>query len=176
MGAYLYIGFVAKVAVKVEPDVLMDDFLKDIEHYYPADTFDAVEADRTVTFSLKPVVVEAELLPFVQQVYEDFYGTSSHKRLKEELEFVQANKGEIDWIEKAKRAELRQFSPLGNELREIFILADKKFYIYPTVIILGSEGKFAMEDSDHTLRFMETCAQRAYGSLRLARTFRVFVF
>ncbi len=74
MGAFLHIGFVAKATTELPAKISRSQLLKEIENYYSSDTYDFAESDGKITFTLKPEVIQTELLSFVRQVYEDFHG------------------------------------------------------------------------------------------------------
>ena len=176
MGAFLHIGFVAKATAELPSQVSKTKFLKEIEDYCPAEIFDNVESEvGKITLTLKPEVAREELLPFVRQVYEDYYGTDDKAFLKDSLAFIRKNAGMPDWLEKAAEADLDGFSPIDYGLSYDFEIAGQSVWLNPTIITLGSEGKFLMEECDRTLQFLETCAHRAYSNFRLGTTFRVYV-
>ena len=74
MGAYLRIGFVAEATIELPAGISKNKLLKEIEEYYPSDTYDCTESDGEIMLTLKPGVVQTELLHFVRQVYEDLHG------------------------------------------------------------------------------------------------------
>jgi hypothetical protein len=175
MGAYLHIGLVAKAITNLPNGISSKELLEEIEDYYPNDTYDCIESGSELVLTLKPEVLQAELLPFVRQVYEDFHGDPERGWLKTALEFIQKYAGNPDWLEKAEEVDLYDFSPMNYGLSDDFEIKGKRIRFYTTFIALGSEGKFLMEESYKTLRFMETCAHRSYAKFRLGRAFRIFV-
>ncbi len=150
--------------------------LKEVEDYYPADIYDIIESDGMIHFSLKSDIVREELPAFVRQVYKDYHGQSDKGWLKNSLDFIQEYAGNPDWLEKAKEAGLYDFIPDDYACTDSFTVEGKRVRINTTVVILGSEGKFLMEEWGKTLQFMETCAHRAYARFRLGKAFRVFVY
>lgn len=175
MGAYLHIGFVAKAICNLPNDIHKDKLLQEIEDYYPNDTFNCAESDGKIELALKPDLVQAELLLFVRQVYEDFHGDPERGWLKTALEFIGQHAGTTDWLERAEESELYDFSPIDYGLYDDFEIDGKRIRLNTILVGLGTEGKFLMEECDKTLNFMETCAQRAYDGFRLGKAFRVFV-
>jgi len=175
MGAFLHIGFIAKAKTKLPDGIPADTLLKEVEDYYAADIYDIVESDGAIHFSLKPEIVREELSAFVRQVYKDYHRQSDKGWLKNSLDFIQEYAGNPDWLEKAKEADLYDFSPDDHACTDAFTIEGKRIWINATMVILGSEGKFLMEEWDKTLQFMETCARRAYAGFRLGKAFRVFV-
>lgn len=176
MGTFLHIGFVAKAKTWQQEGIPTETLLKELEDYYPADTYDIIESDGAIHFSLKPDVVREELSAFVRQVYEDYHGQSDKGWLKNALGFIQENAGNPDWLEKAKAGDLYYFSPDDDACSDRFTIEGKKVWVNTTVVTLGSAGKFLMEECGKTLHFMETCAHRAYAGFRLGKTFRVFAY
>jgi hypothetical protein len=175
MGAYLHVGFVAKATTSLSNGISKEELLEEIKEYYPGDTYLCVEEGNELIFTLKPEVLQAELLPFVRQVYEDFHGDPERGWLKTALEFIQKSVGSPDWLEQAEEADLYDFSPSDDGLSDDFKIKGKDIHLYTSLVTLGSEGKFLMEESSKTLGFMETCARQSYNKFRLGRTFRVFV-
>lgn len=175
MGAYLHIGFVAKATTELPADISKGKLLKEIEDYYPNTAFDCTESDGKTIMTLKSELVQAELLPFVRQVYEDFHGDPEKGWLKTAVAFIGEHAGEPDWLEKAEEAELYDFSPNDYVMPDDFEIDGKRIRLYTTIVALGSEGKFLMEECEKTLQFMETCAHRAYAGFQLGKAFRVFV-
>lgn len=175
MGAYLHIGFVAKATTDLPAGISKGKLLEGIEDYYPNTAFDCTESDGEITLTMKSEVVQAELLPFVRQVYEDFHGDPERGWLKTALNFIEKYAGNPDWLEQAEEAELYDFSPDDYDVHDDFEIDGKRIRLYTTVVALGSEGKFLMEECGKTLQFMETCAQRAYTEFQLGMAFRVFV-
>jgi len=175
MGTYLYIGFIAQANTDMLDDIPTDALLKKIKKYYPADTYDIVEADGSIHFSLKPDIVREELSAFVCQVYKDYYGKISEGWHENIHDFIQSCVEDSDWLEKAREAERDDFLPDDDACGESWKVGGKIIFLNTTVVILGSEGKFLMEESENTLRFMENCARRAYRGFRLGKSFRVFL-
>lgn len=176
MGTFLHIGFVAKTKTTLPDGIPTDTLLKQVEDYYPVSIYDIVETDGTIHFSLKPEIIREELSAFVRQVYQDYHGQPDKGWLKNALDFIQEHAGNPDWLEKAKEAALYDFLPDDYACTDTLTIEGKRIRINATVVILGSEGKFLMEEWDKTLQFMETCAQRAYAGFRLGKAFRVFVY
>lgn len=175
MGAYLHIGFVAKATTELPANLSKSKLLKEIEDFYPDTAFDCTESDGKITLTLKPELVQAELLPFVRQVYEDFHGEPEKGWLKTALDFIGEHAGEPDWLDKAGEADLYDFSLNNYNMPDDFQIDGKRIRLYTTIVTLGSEGKFLMEEYGKTLQFMETCAHRAYAGFQLGKAFRVFV-
>jgi hypothetical protein len=148
---------------------------KEIKDYYPDTAFDCTESDGEIILTLKPELVQAELLPFVRQVYEDFHGDPEKGWRKKAIDFIREHAGEPDWLEQAEEAELNDFSLNGYDMPEDFEIDGKTIRLYTTIVTLGTEGKFLMEECGKTLQFMETCAHRAYTRFQLGKAFRVFV-
>lgn len=175
MGAYLHIGFVAKATTKLPDGISKAKLLNEIEDYYPDNTYDCIESNGEITFTLKQEVLQAELLPFARQVYADFHGDSESRELKAALKFIEENADKPDWLEKTEEEELYEFSLIDDYVSDHFKIEGNKIRLRTTLIALGSEGKFLMEEWNKTLHFMETCAHRAYTKFRMGTSFRVFV-
>ncbi|AEE49650.1 hypothetical protein [Haliscomenobacter hydrossis] len=172
MGAYLRIGFVVKATTTLPKNVSKANFQKEVEQYYPSEVFDCVEGEGgSIKLTLKSSIATAELAPFVKDIYKDWSGQID----KDAIDFIEENINDPNWLEKAEEADLHQFYVLDYGVYESFKIAGEKIGFRLTVVTLGSEGKFSMEESESTLGFMETCAQRAYAQYKMARAFRVYV-
>ena len=127
-----------------------------------------------LVWTVKPEVIESELVEFVQQFNEDYYGKTNEKWLNQIRELAKST----NWLEKAKKEEYRDFFVVDADGDDCFNVGINKVKIWlePTAVILGSEGKFLMEDSECTLRFLETCAQRAFSNFKLGKAIRVYIW
>ena len=127
-----------------------------------------------LVWTVKPEVIESELVEFVQQFNEDYYGKTNEKWLNQIRELAKST----NWLEKAKEEEYRDFFVVDADDDDCFNVGVNKVKIWlePTAVILGSEGKFLMEDSECTLRFLETCAQRAFSNFKLGKAIRVYIW
>lgn len=175
MGAYLHIGFVAKATTKLPDGISKAKFLEQIKDHYPESTYDCVESEGKIAFALKSEVLQAELLPFVRQVYKDFHGDAEDRELKTALKFIEENADKPDWLEKTEEADLYEFSLIDYGFSDDFKIEEKKVRLSTMLVSLGSEGKFLMEECGKTLHFMETCAHRAYAGFKIGTSFRVFI-
>lgn len=173
MGAYLHIGFVAKATADL-PDTLTKQIVnEELEDYYSSDTFDCKVSKGKIIWTLKQEVVKEELAEFVETFYQDYYG----HRKSPPLDFVREIAHSKDWLKQAVKAENSWFSVAEDGCDESFNIVEKqRIRLNTTTIVLGYEGKFLMEQSACTLRFLETCAQKAYSDFKLGKTVRVFVY
>ena len=172
MGAYLHIGFVVKATTTLPKNVSKTNFQKEVEDYYPSEVFDCVEGEGgSITLTLKSSIATAELAPFVKEIYKDWSGQID----KDAMDFIEENINDPNWLEKTEEADLYRFYVLDYGVYDYFKIAGEEIGFRLTVVTLGSEGKFSMEESESTLGFMETCAQRAYAQYKMARAFRVYV-
>jgi|GEM_PF-1373097 len=176
MGAYLHIGFVATATAELPENITKAKFQKEIVGYYPRKIFDYSEVkDGEITLTLKQSVLKAELEGFVKAIYADYHDSESAPQTKAALKFIEKHLDHPDWLEKAREAGLYYFSIQDYGISETFKIDGQEIWLQMTVVTLGSEGKFSMEDSEKTLLFMETCAQKAYSNFLLAPAFRVYV-
>jgi hypothetical protein len=176
MGAYLHIGFVAKASIQISKNVTLAKLKKELSGYYPAKLFDYTQVDeKNIVLSIKPSILKVELVDFVKEIYEDYHDEWSMTNNKKTIAFIGANIDNPDWLEKAEKKDLDNFSIQGYGLSESFTIGGEKIWVTPSIVTLGSEGKFSMEQSGKTLEFMEICAQRAYSNYKLASAFRVYV-
>ncbi len=177
MGEFLHIGFVAEATIQLSDEISKDELLAGISDFYAADTFDIVESAEKITFKLNKDVIGEELEPFVRKVYEDYYGNVAGRGILEEVfKFIRENTENPDWLEKVEEANLYDFSSMDYGVYDHFNIGDQSVWLNTTFVILGSEGKFLMEEYSRTLGFMKTCAHQAYSGFKLGKTFRVFVF
>ncbi len=176
MGQFLRIGFVAEATVTLSDGMSADDLLRAINDIYSPNTFDFLETDGRITLKLNSAAVHEELLPFVRQVYEDYHGPVGWKHLQKTVDFITEIVEEQNWLKKVEAEYSYDFQPLKYQMHDKFTVSGKDVWLSTYLIQLGSEGKFLMEEYRHTLRFLETCAQRAYANFRLGKTFRVFVY
>ena len=174
MGAYLHIGFIAKARTNIPSNLSKKEVTDDLEDYYSKETFDCKESNGQLVWTVKPKVIKSELAEFVQQFNEDYYGKISEKWLNQIRELAKST----NWLEKAEEEEDPGFFVVTADDDDCFNVGRNKVKIRlkPTAIILSSEGKFLMEDSECTLQFLETCAQRAFSNFKLGKAIRVYVW
>lgn len=174
MGAYLHVGFVAKASAEIPKGLPIIKVLDEIKSYYPLKTFDHSENENGVhNLTLRPDVVQAELRRFVQRIYKEFYGSANKQYLMDTLDFIDQMTEQPDWLLIAQECGLSSFSIVEHEFSDDFNVEGQLVRLDTTVVFLGSEGKFMMEECSCTLRFMETCARRAYSKFRLGTALRV---
>lgn len=172
MGAYLHIGFVVKATTTLPKNLSKANFQKEVEEYYPSEVFDCAESEAGgITLTLRSNITTTELAPFVRDIYKDWSGQID----QDAMDFIEENINDPNWLEKAEEADLYRFYIQDYGVYDSFKIAGEKIGFRLTVVTLGSEGKFSMEESESTLGFMETCAQRAYVQYKLAKAFRVYV-
>jgi hypothetical protein len=136
MSAYLHIGFVAKATTNLPNGISSKELLEEIEDYYPNDTYDCIESGSELVLTLKPEVLQAELLPFVRQVYEDFHGDTERGWLKTALEFIQKSAGSLDWLEKRKKRICMTFHRLTMACPMILRMRERGFGFIPPLSLL----------------------------------------
>ncbi len=170
MGAYLRIGFVAKATATMPPNYSKTALNLELADFYPKNTFDCKVSNGKITWTLKPKVLQTELVDFVNTFYQDYWGDVIN------LDFIQSIANTSDWLEQAIEEEDYYFQVQEGNCDEWFDLDDDShIHLDTTVVFLGSEGKFLMEESECTLRFLENCAQKAYSHFKLGKTLRVHV-
>ena len=178
MGAFLHIGFVAEATKRIEPQESKEDLLKNAQLVYPDNTFEFFEKDERFIFKLRQEVIQEELVPFIQDVYNDFYGPDPYFgfNFPETLEFVEEIIKDSNWLQKVGEIDPSEFSRLWMEFDDYIPLEGRYTCFKTQIVCLGSEGKFSMEECEKTLRFMETCAQKAYSHYKLGKCIRVVIF
>jgi hypothetical protein len=120
------------------------------------------------------------LADFTQEIQRVWDEKADNKLIEE----LRKRSTDLKWAQKLSADEFEDdfgidshhFNGVDYGLYESFKLAGKVLNVKVNAIFLGSEGKFSMEESDCTLRFMETCAQRAFAQYKMAPAFRVWVF
>jgi hypothetical protein len=176
MGAFLHIGLIARATIQITKNTTIAKLKRELSGYYPAKLFDYTQLDeKNIFLSIKPSILKAELIDFVKEIYEDYHDEWSISGNEETIAFITANLDNPDWLEKADEENLDNFSIQDNGLSESFTIGGEKIWVTPSIVTLGSEGKFSMEECDKTLQFMEICAQRAYSKYKMAAAFRVYV-
>jgi hypothetical protein len=178
MGAYLHIGFVVEATGQLSKGITKEQFLKAIEAYYPPDLFNCKESEGEITLTLKSSVIDIDVVPFLEQISVDYFGKVGVEQFEGALKFMKKNLGKPDWLEIEADDDYDasyNFMELDHWDCDEFEVNGMKLYLNPSIFLVGSEGKFLMEDSDNTLRFMKNCALRAYSDFRLGNTFRLTV-
>jgi hypothetical protein len=171
MGAYLRIGFVAKATATMPPNYSKAALNLELADFYSNNTFHCKASNDKITWTLKPKVIQTELVAFADEFYQDYLGRTVN------MNRIQPITNTTEWLEQLIEKEDYRFQVDENNGRESFILeGDKRIHLHTTIVLLGSEGKFLMENCDCTLRFLRNSAQKAYSHFKLGKTIRVHVF
>lgn len=177
MGAYLHIGFIAKATAELPKDLSKEKVNEALSYYYPGDTYNCEVSKSEIIWTLKPEVIQEELTAFAKTFYKDYHGNIKGDGFQKTLAFIQDISASSDWLERAEKEGGYKLPIIDYGYNESFSLNEKQgIYLHTTVVKLGSEGKFMMEEDECTLRFLETCAQKAYAHFKLGKTIRAFVF
>jgi hypothetical protein len=177
MGVFLHIGFVAKATAEIPKALSKQEINDALEGFYSEDTFDCKVSKNKITWTLKPQVIEKELAEFAETFYMDYLGDTNGHRMGKTLDYIRGISTSPEWLKRAENDENYNFSVNNYGCGESFDVGEKnQINLDTTTITLGYEGKFLMEEDECTIRFLETCAQKAYANFKLGKTIRVFVY
>ncbi len=177
MGVFLHIGFVAKATAELPKTITLENVNEGLDRYYSEDTYDCKVSKKKVTWTLKPEVVQSELAAFAEMFYEDYHGNTNRRGIQETLAFIREISIAPDWLEQAKKQGRSHFLvPKYGSDESFEINEEENIDIDTTIIRLGVEGKFLMEEDECTLRFLEISAQKSFANFKLGKTIRAFVF
>jgi hypothetical protein len=177
MGVFLHIGFVAKATAEIPKALSKGEINDALEEYYSEDTFDCTVSKNKMTWTLKPQVIEKELAEFAETFYTDYFGDTNRRGIEKTLTFIRGIATSPNWLKRAKDEENYNFSVNDYGCDESFDVGKKhEIHLNTSTITLGYEGKFLMEEDECTLRFLETCAQKAFANFKLGKTIRAFVY
>ncbi len=171
MGAYLRIGFVAKATATMPPNYSKTALNLELADFYPKNTFDCKVSNGKITWTLKSKVLQNEFVAFAEAFYPDYLGRTVN------MDRVPPILKTTEWLEQLIEREDYFFRVDEDNCRDSFALeGNSRIRLQTTLVLLGSEGKFLMENCDCTLRFLKNCAQKAYSHFKLGKTLRVHVF
>ena len=172
---YLHMGFVAAVTVQIPKTETVASVRAYLAAIFSEQIFDyqAIGAE-LLLLQLKNECVKNHLLSFAQQWYSDYYGSIEHEYAADGLKAVETVLAAPDWWAAAQASEIPTFYALPDYVRESYVLNGQPLVCRLDLIIMASEGRFYMETSASTFRFIGQCVRRVYADWPLAQVFRVF--
>ena len=181
MGQYLSIGLVTECGCSkkkleqqnVTQEELIDG-MKNKLHFDPT-IYNLSEVNDNYLFTLKPDVLEQQLIPFLEKLYPLLYPDSSD--YQSTLDALKKTPP-AEWLNFAeeKREEAFQIDEYGqNE----YFRFDKPFRpsasIFSTSIMLAAEGKIMMEESGMLFNVFRYCLQQTFINFPIAGAIRIYI-
>lgn len=132
----------------------------------------------TVTsFSLKQETFQAQLLPFLEEMYPLMYGTSRRSTYEKVLKMLHETEP-AQWLQAStsQSSEAYQQDSYGEQ---DYLYFEKPFRPHAAIsyqsIILSVEGKIFMEVHGRQFRFFKHCVVQTFAKHPLAAALRVYI-
>lgn len=137
--------------------------------------YECVETEDCYVYSLKPELLEQELLPFLKNFYQIRYSEKDSRDEKFVLESLSACSTPEEWMKIAKE---KRFESYQMDVHEVYVNTGTfRSYFYARVqnILLSMDGKIIMECYESLLRFFTECIKERLHKFRLANALEVYI-
>jgi hypothetical protein len=182
MGTFLSTGIVIEMITLKEElkkaEIKNEELFSALEEkfHYNLNIFDTTETDEYLKFTLKDIVFQRELLPFLERLFPIIYGKDEEAtKVIENLKAIEPS----GWKNLAEKSPLYyyQLSKYGGDDWLYFEKGfDTRIRIkYPSIISLISEGKIIMEVYGKQFRFYKYCLKEAFREFSLASAMRIHI-
>ncbi len=155
MGAYLHIGLRARLSVaKASNSAQTDKLKKLLAAEIDLSLYDEQETSNSLIWSLKPSLVEQELVPFLRKQFNlipDPHETASREKMLTELQGVKTLQDLEDWSD-ASDSFVGRWNPYDS-----FMIREGRDYhdVSVATFVFLSEGKISMEECGSILDYFE---------------------
>lgn len=182
MGRVLSIGIVVEWSASKKHlqkhGITKDELIAEmrIKKHFEPQIYDFLEIEEDYFFNLQSVVIENQLLPFLEKFYPLVY-LDRNKYFADTLEMLK-NSEPSTWLglAKEKRCEEFQYDPYGESE---YLYFDKPFnphaQIASKAIMLSHEGKISMEVFGRQFNFFKYCMQETFSEFSIAKALRVYI-
>jgi hypothetical protein len=183
MGQYLGIGIAFEMNVKkseikkagLNVKSLQEKMKKEL--LYEPELYNVSDIDnkRYYKITLKEEILQAELLPLLQELYPVIYNHDKSWGYKKVLEAL-SGKNAAEWLEIAENANFYEFQMDGYaEPEYITNFPDEICIHHSNIIMLSMEGKILMESYISLFRFFKYTIAKSFSEFSLARAIRVYL-
>jgi hypothetical protein len=182
MGQYLTVAMATKITTDKSTALHYKQKPKDIVKRLGAQiaAFEFKETEDMWTWTLKPSVVEAELMRFLEEIYAHLYEEG-----QSDYEDVLARLSELppqEWLAMVDGEDEEGYEAFqSNSYGETYILDLPKISDSAEIrlnedsIMLALEGKISMECYGQLFSFFQTAIQHQFKAFKLGSTLRVFI-
>ena len=182
MGQFLAIGIITSCGTSkanlLKYNITKEELISEmvIQKYFEPSIYDFEETDERYQFSLKQVVLENQLIPFLEKLYPAIY-TDRDSSYKETIETLKVTKPE-SWLEFANRKSMEQFQA-DRHGEPIYLYFNKPFKPRAEInfrsIVLSLEGKIFTEGLGRQFNFFKYCIQQTFTEFSLAKAIQVYI-
>ena len=180
MGQYLALGIATNCAISKEAlekhSISKQELITTMEQegYFVPSIFNFVETPQVYALELKPEVLHAQLLPFLEKLYPILYAEEVAE-YQEVLELLRTTSPD-DWHEIAT-FECFQIDAYGESEYLHFDKPNRSRIrlSFNQIFMLSLEGKISMECYGRQFAFFKYCIQQAFADFSLAKAIRVYI-
>ena len=183
MGRYLVIGITTEMAFKKSEAIKQFDTLESAsefveQNYAPTEVFNKEENDEYIGYSIKPELLETELVPFLNVFYDSRFQEGDYQ-LKHKQEILndisqQSTADAIINLAKKKKYECFQDDPYWDPY-----WIEGKGWDYLRIstsgISLSFDGKIIMEEYGSLFEFFQDLIKAKFGKYLIAKAIRVTI-
>lgn len=181
MGQYLAIGLITECGCSKkkldQQNVTQDELIgamKNKLHFDPT-IYNLSEANDNYLFTLKPDVLEQQLIPFLEKLYPLLYSDSTdYQHTLDELKKTPSE----EWLNLAEEQQNEAFQ-IDEYGENEYIYFDKPFKpsagIFSTSVMLACEGKIMMEESGSLFNFFRYCLQQTFINFPISNAIRIYI-
>lgn len=183
MGRYLVIGITTEMAFKKSEAIKQFDSLEAAsefveQNYAPTEVFNKEENDEYIGYSIKPELLETELVPFLNEFYDSRYqpGCCQHHEKQEILNNIsqQSTAEAIINLAKEKKYECFQDDPYWDP----YWIEGKgwgSMKLYTSGIALSLDGKILIECYNSLFIFFQNLIKEKFHKYLISKAIRVTI-
>ncbi len=153
-----------------------DDALLEVQHKLfgtEKALFDSVATDDGYIFNIKEEILNEELIPFLSEFYQDFYG-NKNKECQLVLDNLKKLNSPDKW-ESILEEETFECFQIDNYAYRYFEINGSRTTINCKIVMLSLEGKIMMESYGQHFSFFEAAIAKAYAKFELSNLVRVYI-
>jgi hypothetical protein len=183
MGQDLAIGLVTVASISKKEmeagQISTSELIAEMEkqlHFTP-ELYEVHDTASVIRFSLKQEIFQAQLLPFLEEMYPLMYGAGRSSTYEEVLKMLHETEP-AQWLQAAESqsSEAYQQDSYGEQ---DYLYFEKPFRPHVAIsyksIILSLEGKIFMEIHGRQFRFLKYCMVQTFGKHPLGGALRVYI-
>lgn len=182
MGQYLAIGLATKMNIdRADNEAAKWSFEELTEHMQGSlalslDNYQLETCEDDWVWTLRPELLEVELIAFLQAIYPELYPEPDEKNESEAvLQGLKLRKPE-DWLAWAQQKPHYVFQ-MDNYGSSDYLSAPfgQRVHVHYQHVLLSMQGKILIEEYGRHFLFFKQCIAHRFGNFALARSVRVYI-
>ena len=184
MGQFLVMGLAHEIKVSRkrmnEKKILKEELRQEIEKslFFDLNQYDEKETDDILMFSLKKQVMETDLIPFLEVLFEKVYANKGGGDSDEMLKELRST-SYTEWLDLADEKKYYSFQ-IDPYAEPRYIGIPKPFYPridinFNCIMLYYGDGKIATEGIDAFLDFFKYCLCEAFKEHPIAKSMLIYI-